>query len=260
MTQFELYLNQFNTTIDASAAHLPMSTYDVSLGSYHLVVETSLSLSKDTSGNIFDFYRVTSNHFQIKQTQLTFPHSSPDSSFSFQQSSFVENGNLPQDSFLYSSGTSTDSTTVEDYLAYVSYYELGSSSLVGAFDNYTSIYDSINDQLIKDAINNGLNQGLASGSIYDVGNQTMEGSTSPVWNVYSYVLNNFPERLTDAGLNTWISLLHPGDIIDMKVTVDTPSIDPSIADASGNPVNGNLSYTPIHPEPRIYLLKIHITA
>jgi hypothetical protein len=163
-------------------------------------------------------------------------------------------------SFLYSSGTSTKNTTVEDYLAYISFYELGSSSLVGAFDNYSSVYNSIDDQLIKNTINNALNQGLASGATYDVGNQTMEGSTSPVWNVYSYVLNNFPERLTNASVGTWISLLQPGDIIDMKVTVDTPAIDSSIADASGNPVNGNLSYIPVHPEPRIYLIKIHIAA
>ena len=262
MTQFELYLNQFNTTIDASGAQLPDTTYDVSLGLYDVIFETNLSLGADISSenslSAFEFVRQGDNLI-IKQNVMSFAGNG----FSVQQSTYLDYGTTL---FKYPcwSGANAPHVLVEDYLAYIALIELGNTKLVGAFDNYQTIYDSIDDNVVKSAINAALGQGIAASEPYTIpsfiDNTTVAGDSSPVWNVYSYVLENFTSRLTDAPENVTTNFLQEGDIIDIKVTVSTPALDSSIADASGNPVNGNMSYTPVHPGDRVYLIKIHIIA
>ena len=264
MTQFELYLNQFNTTIDASAAQLPDTQYDISLGAYDLVFDTSLSLSTEIateqSLSAFQFMR-DGDQLTIRQ----FPMNFGGDNFSVQQSVYVQAGNTasPNNTALWS-GASAPRVLVEEYLAYIALKELGSANLVGAFDNYQTVYDSVDDSIVKNAINAALGQGIAASEPYIIpsfiDNTSVAGDSSPIWNVYSYVLENFTSRLTNAEEGMWTNFLQAGDILDIKVTVSTPALDSSIADANGDPVNGNKSHTPIHPEDRVYLVKIHIIA
>jgi hypothetical protein len=265
MTQFELYLNQFNTTIDASAAHLPDTQYDVSLGAYDLVFDTSLSLANEISIpqeslSAFQFIR-EGDQLTIRQ----FPMNFGGNNFSVQQAAYVQAGNTsaPNNVALFS-GMDAPRVLVEEYLAYIAKKELGSANLVGAFDNYQTVYDSVDDEIVKSSINAALGQGIAASSDYIIPsfitNTSNMGDSSPIWNVYSYVLENFTSRLTDAEEGVLTNFLQAGDILDIKVTLHTPALDSSIADANGNPNNGNKSYTPVHPDDRVYLVKIHIIA
>jgi hypothetical protein len=268
MTQFELYLNQFNTTIDASAAHLPDTQYDVSLGTYDLVFDTSLSLSLDIMTPITNGGTVTAFQFlrdgdalKIAQHGMSFGGNN----FSVQQATYKQAGNTssPNNVAIWS-GMDAPRVLVEEYLAYIAKKELGSANLVGAFDNYQTIYNSVDDSIVVDTILTALAQGVGAGTEYIIPNfitnSTVAGDNSPLWNIYSYVLENFTSRLTDAVEGEWTNFLQVGDILDIKVTVSTPAIDSSIADANGAPVNGNKSYTPVHPDDRVYLVKIHIIA
>ena len=265
MTQFELYLNQFNTTIDASGAQLPDTQYDNNLGQYDLVFETNLAFSQTDLSYVFMFCRENDN-IRIcnnKIISLTAGDLSFGSAFSVQQSTYVQPGNTANNVALWS-GASAPRVLVEEYLAYIAQKELGSANLVGAFDNYQTVYNSIEDKIVISHINSVLSQGNGYNNDINIpnfiSNTTVAGDGSPLWNVYSYVLENFTERLTGATNGIWRPFLQVGDILDIKVTVSTPAIDASIADASGNPVNGNMSYTPVHPEDRVYLIKVHIVA
>jgi hypothetical protein len=146
---------------------------------------------------------------------------------------------------------------VDDYLGYVAKYELGSQYLVGAFSNPTQIIGAIGTNVVIDSI-----VYASNGHMFEIpsflGNNSF-GDNSALWVLYSSVFANHTDRLTSATDGVRTSLFHSGDVIVVKMTVNTPALDSSITSYSpsisaDSPSGG--AFTPSQPPPRIYKIRI----
>jgi hypothetical protein len=146
----------------------------------------------------------------------------------------------------------SNTTLAQDYLAYIALQELGSADLVAAIENTEQIIQSImTDPYLYIAMNDAQNT-HNSNPIETELNSYEAADSSSLWTVYSHIMENAPERISDAevGLIEFTSMLRIGDIIQMQVTLNTPPVDASI--------ENDPRFTPIQPVGITYLLNIHI--
>jgi hypothetical protein len=98
-------------------------------------------------------------------------------------------------------------------------------------------------------INNGLNNSF---DIPQFDTAELAGDHSALWVIYSEVFKNHTSRLTAPADKVATPLLQAGDVLVMKLVINTPDLDQTITDYHPS------GMSPVKPSPRTYKVRITI--
>ena len=255
-----VYIKAFETDLTATAATVPTEMPDSFV--YDVEFDTVLNVNNDMF------------QFKVDDTQpekLTIqcqPVTDWDSfRFNVAESVYVGAGTGKTAYFSLTSGFST-AYLMDEYISYLAFQLLGSQYLAGAFDNIPELQASIMDKDVNGnqdtSVKANINTALASrtieidnyyhshrdasGNIHTNDNALDDSALSQVF--YS-VLKNHPDRIYSAQQGVNNGLLQPGDILELKFVVNTPTVHQSILD---------IKSSASAPSARTYKVNIHISS